>query len=182
MIKTCHKRQVHAIGGMSAIIPVKGDDRANEVGCKGCLASPRLPVYLLAADGCMQPACPCPFQPLPLSPPTLSLCSRPSIVLFLIKLCCLHYRILPAGGLWQGAGRQAAGGDRWPRRHLGGPPWTHPSRQGGGWLLLLPPCLGLRCNACSALLCAASSASSACLLPLLAPIRTYPGAAKPRSW
>ncbi|KAL4427703.1 hypothetical protein ABPG75_001792 [Micractinium tetrahymenae] len=30
VIKTCHKRGVHAIGGMSALIPVKGDARANE--------------------------------------------------------------------------------------------------------------------------------------------------------
>jgi hypothetical protein len=32
VIQTCHRRGVHAIGGMSALIPVKGDARANEVG------------------------------------------------------------------------------------------------------------------------------------------------------
>ena len=31
VIQTCHRRGVHAIGGMSALIPVKGDPRANEV-------------------------------------------------------------------------------------------------------------------------------------------------------
>jgi malate synthase len=29
-IKTCHRRNVHAVGGMSAFIPVKGDQEANE--------------------------------------------------------------------------------------------------------------------------------------------------------
>ena len=29
-IKTCHRRKIHAIGGMSAFIPVKGDPEANE--------------------------------------------------------------------------------------------------------------------------------------------------------
>jgi malate synthase len=29
-IKTCHRRNIHAIGGMSAFIPVKGDAEANE--------------------------------------------------------------------------------------------------------------------------------------------------------
>jgi malate synthase len=29
-IKTCHRRKIHAIGGMSAFIPVKGDQEANE--------------------------------------------------------------------------------------------------------------------------------------------------------
>ncbi len=31
VIQRCHKRNVHAIGGMAAQIPVKGDDKANEV-------------------------------------------------------------------------------------------------------------------------------------------------------
>lgn len=31
MIQTCHRRGVHAIGGMSALIPVKGNPAANEV-------------------------------------------------------------------------------------------------------------------------------------------------------
>jgi malate synthase len=30
LIKTCHKRGVHAMGGMAAHIPIKGDERANE--------------------------------------------------------------------------------------------------------------------------------------------------------
>ena len=31
VIQTCHKRGVHAIGGMSALIPVKDNPAANEV-------------------------------------------------------------------------------------------------------------------------------------------------------
>lgn len=31
VIQTCHRRGVHAIGGMSALIPVKGNPAANEV-------------------------------------------------------------------------------------------------------------------------------------------------------
>lgn len=30
VIQTCHKRKVHAMGGMSAFIPIKGDDEANK--------------------------------------------------------------------------------------------------------------------------------------------------------
>lgn len=30
LIQTCHKRGVHAMGGMAAQIPIKGDDAANE--------------------------------------------------------------------------------------------------------------------------------------------------------
>lgn len=30
VIQTCHKRRVHAVGGMSAFIPIKGDDEANK--------------------------------------------------------------------------------------------------------------------------------------------------------
>jgi malate synthase len=30
VIKTCHKRNIHAMGGMAAQIPIKGDDAANE--------------------------------------------------------------------------------------------------------------------------------------------------------
>jgi len=30
LVKTCHKRNVHAIGGMSAFIPVKGDEEKND--------------------------------------------------------------------------------------------------------------------------------------------------------
>jgi malate synthase len=30
LIKTCHRRGVHAMGGMAAQIPIKGDDAANE--------------------------------------------------------------------------------------------------------------------------------------------------------
>src|SRR5262245_53105254 len=29
-IKTCHRREIHAIGGMAAQIPIKGDPEANE--------------------------------------------------------------------------------------------------------------------------------------------------------
>ena len=31
VIQTCHKRDVHAMGGMAAQIPIKGDDHANEI-------------------------------------------------------------------------------------------------------------------------------------------------------
>ncbi|CAM0142406.1 hypothetical protein VKS41_002097 [Umbelopsis sp. WA50703] len=31
LIKTCHKRGVHAMGGMSAVLPIKNDDKANKV-------------------------------------------------------------------------------------------------------------------------------------------------------
>jgi len=31
LIQTCHKRKVAAMGGMSAQIPIKGDDKANEI-------------------------------------------------------------------------------------------------------------------------------------------------------
>ena len=37
----------------------------------------------------------------------------------------------PAGGDGQGAGRQAAGGAGWARRHLGSTPRPHPHRKGG---------------------------------------------------
>jgi malate synthase len=30
LIKTCHRRGVHAIGGMAAQIPIKNDDEANK--------------------------------------------------------------------------------------------------------------------------------------------------------
>jgi malate synthase len=30
LVKTCHKRGIHAIGGMSAYIPIRGDEQANE--------------------------------------------------------------------------------------------------------------------------------------------------------
>src|SRR3546814_665965 len=30
LIKTCHRRNAHAMGGMAAQIPIKGDDEANE--------------------------------------------------------------------------------------------------------------------------------------------------------
>jgi hypothetical protein len=89
VIKTCHKRQVHAIGGMSAIIPVKGDDRANEVSCR---VASRHPVCLSACWRLMV-ACslpyPCPFQTLSLSVPSLSLCSRLSTVFFFHLNCAV---------------------------------------------------------------------------------------------
>lgn len=31
VVKTCHKRGCFAMGGMSAMIPIKGDDAANQV-------------------------------------------------------------------------------------------------------------------------------------------------------
>jgi malate synthase len=31
LIQTCHKRGIHAIGGMAAQIPIKGDDKGNEI-------------------------------------------------------------------------------------------------------------------------------------------------------
>lgn len=31
VIKTCHRRGVHAMGGMAAQIPIKGDPAANQV-------------------------------------------------------------------------------------------------------------------------------------------------------
>ena len=37
-IKTCHKRQVHAMGGMSALIPIKSDPEANERAIAGVQA------------------------------------------------------------------------------------------------------------------------------------------------
>lgn len=37
-IKTCHKRGVHAMGGMSALIPIKGDAEANERAMAGVRA------------------------------------------------------------------------------------------------------------------------------------------------
>ncbi|HWG16684.1 MAG TPA: malate synthase A [Acidobacteriaceae bacterium] len=37
-IKTCHRRQVHAMGGMSALIPIKSDPEANEKAIAGVRA------------------------------------------------------------------------------------------------------------------------------------------------
>ena len=31
VIKTCHRRGAFAMGGMSAVIPIKGDEAANQV-------------------------------------------------------------------------------------------------------------------------------------------------------
>jgi malate synthase len=46
LIKTCHKRGVHAMGGMAAQIPIKGDAAANEAALakvrrRGCSRSHR---------------------------------------------------------------------------------------------------------------------------------------------
>ena len=38
LIKTCHKRGAYAIGGMSAYIPVKGDEAANEIALRNVRA------------------------------------------------------------------------------------------------------------------------------------------------
>ncbi len=46
-IKTCHRRGVHAMGGMSALIPIKNDSTANEV----ALAQVRADKEREAADG-----------------------------------------------------------------------------------------------------------------------------------
>lgn len=83
VIKTCHRRGVHAIGGMSALIPVKGDARANEaspprrhagphVQPPPCPASPMPPQAALPGNGRtagMPPCRPrdaCPSGPVPL--------------------------------------------------------------------------------------------------------------------
>lgn len=34
LIKTCHKRGIHAMGGMAAQIPIKNDDAANNAALK----------------------------------------------------------------------------------------------------------------------------------------------------
>lgn len=41
VIKTCHKRGVHAMGGMSALIPVKGDEAKNQQALDGVRADKR---------------------------------------------------------------------------------------------------------------------------------------------
>jgi malate synthase len=38
LIKTCHRRQAHAIGGMAAYIPIKNDEAANQVAMEGVRA------------------------------------------------------------------------------------------------------------------------------------------------
>lgn len=38
LIKTCHRRGVHAMGGMAAQIPIKNDDKANKVAMEGVYA------------------------------------------------------------------------------------------------------------------------------------------------
>lgn len=35
VVKTCHKRGAFAMGGMSAVIPIKGDEAANNVSAWG---------------------------------------------------------------------------------------------------------------------------------------------------
>ena len=35
LIKTCHKRGVHAMGGMAAQIPIKDDKKANDKAMEG---------------------------------------------------------------------------------------------------------------------------------------------------
>lgn len=34
LIKTCHRRGIHAMGGMAAQIPIKNDEKANEEALK----------------------------------------------------------------------------------------------------------------------------------------------------
>ena len=48
VIRTCHKRGAHAMGGMSAFIPVKGDEAANE----RAFAAVRADKEREASDGC----------------------------------------------------------------------------------------------------------------------------------
>ena len=48
VIRTCHKRGAHAMGGMSALIPVKGDEAANE----RAFAAVRADKQREADDGC----------------------------------------------------------------------------------------------------------------------------------
>jgi malate synthase len=40
VIKTCHKRGVHAMGGMAAQIPIKNDPEANKVSADNCHSVP----------------------------------------------------------------------------------------------------------------------------------------------
>ena len=46
LIQTCHKRGIHAMGGMAAQIPIKGDDAANEVALTKVRADKRREVYM----------------------------------------------------------------------------------------------------------------------------------------
>lgn len=50
LIQTCHKRGVHAMGGMAAQIPIKNDTKANEVAMKGVYAD-KLREALAGHDG-----------------------------------------------------------------------------------------------------------------------------------
>lgn len=50
LIQTCHKRGVHAMGGMAAQIPIKNDVKANEVAMKGVVAD-KLREVLAGHDG-----------------------------------------------------------------------------------------------------------------------------------
>ena len=49
VIKTCHKRGVHAMGGMAAHIPIRDDPAANQARCWHPAASYRAPASLLHA-------------------------------------------------------------------------------------------------------------------------------------
>ena len=51
LIKTCHRRGVHAMGGMAAQIPVKNDQRANDTALAKVRApaQPSLPDHAAAA-------------------------------------------------------------------------------------------------------------------------------------
>lgn len=50
LIATCHKRQVHAMGGMAALIPIKNDPKANEVAMESVRAD-KLREVLAGHDG-----------------------------------------------------------------------------------------------------------------------------------
>lgn len=50
LIKTCHRRQVHAMGGMAAQIPIKTDKEANDKAMDGVRAD-KLREVLAGHDG-----------------------------------------------------------------------------------------------------------------------------------
>ena len=47
VIKTCHRRGVHAMGGMAAQIPIKNNPEANKVGIHNCA--------VLCSEPCVTP-------------------------------------------------------------------------------------------------------------------------------
>lgn len=51
LIKTCHKRGVHAMGGMAAQIPIKNDPAANEAALAKVSPAVTAPACILACKG-----------------------------------------------------------------------------------------------------------------------------------